>query len=191
MTRGQGLRLAALTIGLLSLVSFFLAPGASLLAVVFGVLSLAVALEESRTAALLPLAQILASLASLYFLSEALLLGNPGSLALGVTLSAASILMVYVESKLLVLRRGIGATGIAVLTVVSAALVYSLSASQPALEELVGGRAYEPLEVVTYGGLLYVAASLPYSSVVLFGMVYLVYDLLRSVRSDKLPQLSQ
>ncbi len=186
MTGGQGLRLAALTVGLLSLVSFFLAPGASFLAAVFGVLSLAIALGKSRIAVLVFPAQILASLVSLYFLSEALALESPGSLLLGVTLSAFSILMVYVESKLFVLRSGIGVAGAAVLAAVSAVLVYALGASQPALEELSREWASSPLELVTYGGLLYVAASLPYSSMILFGMVYLAYDLLRSVRPEEL-----
>ncbi|MEM1623418.1 MAG: hypothetical protein QW543_04705 [Sulfolobales archaeon] len=185
------LRTATIALGVLSAASFFAVPAASFLTLVFGALTVAIALSESRVAALIPLLQIAVCLASLYFLGEALAYESPSSLVMGVVLSLASILMMYVESKLIVLRTEMGKAGVAAVVAVFATLLYTCGESIPTVGKFMKEGLYGTVELIAYGGLLYVGASLPYSSVILFGLVYLVYDLLRSIRPKEVVQPAQ
>lgn len=185
------LRLAALALGILSIVSMFFAPAASFLSALFGALVAVVVVSESKIMMLVPLVQIAVCVASLYYLGEALLLGDPSSLALGVVLSVASLLMVYVEGKMLLMKRGIGKAGAAVVAIVSATLLYTYGISIPNLEAFMEEEPYGVIELTAYCGLLYIGASLPYSSAILFGLIYIVYDLLRSIRLKEVVQPSQ
>ncbi|MEM2006842.1 MAG: hypothetical protein QW154_04340 [Sulfolobales archaeon] len=182
------LKIAVIVLGVLSAVSFFAIPAASFLALVFGVLTTAITLSESRIAVLMPLLQTAVCIASLYYLGEALIYESPTSLVMGVALSLVSILMMYVESKLLVLRTGIGKTGVVVVTAVLATLLYTYTVSIPAVSNFMKEGLYGIIELIAYSGLLYIGASLPYSSIILFGLVYLIYDLLRSVRPKEVVQ---
>lgn len=176
------LRLAALVLGMLSTASFFTTPATSLLSTVFGALTLVIALGESRVMILMSLAQISVCIASLYYFGEALLFGYPSSLATGVVLSLVSLVAVYVESKLLVLRDRLGIPGVVVVVAIFVVLFFTYSRSLPAIGDLMREQLYGTIELISYGGLLYIGASLPYSSAILFGLVYFIYDLLRSVR---------
>ncbi|MEM0284771.1 MAG: hypothetical protein QW741_02640 [Sulfolobales archaeon] len=185
------LRIAVVVLGVLSAISFFAVPAASFLALVFGVLTIAITLSESRIAVLVPLLQIVVCLASLYYLGEALIYESPSSLVTGVALSLVSILMMYLESKLLILRTAVGKAGVVVVAAVFATLLYTYRASIPAVSSFMEEDLYGIIELIAYSGLLYIGASLPYSSVILFGLVYLVYDLLRSIRPKEVVQPTQ
>lgn len=185
------LRLAAVSLGAISLMSLFSAPAASFLSALFGVLVAALVTSESKAMALIPLAHVAVCVASLYYLGEALLLGGPDSLTLGVVLSAVSLIMVYVEGKMLVLKAGVGRVGAAVVAIVLVVLLLTYSSSTRALEGVMEESLYGSIELVAYSGLVYVGASLPHSSAILFGLVYMVYDLLRSARPKEAIQTGQ
>ncbi|MCS7099270.1 MAG: hypothetical protein RMH84_02445 [Sulfolobales archaeon] len=112
---------------------------------------------------------------------------NPGSLALGAALSISALLLAYVENKVLLLKSRIRGWVLVVLVATAGALVYTYLTSLGELSYLVENR-YGPVEVAAYGGLLYIGASLPYSSVILFSLVYLIYDTLNSLRREEILQ---
>ncbi|MCX8185411.1 MAG: hypothetical protein RMI56_02660 [Sulfolobales archaeon] len=153
-------------------------------------LTLALLTEKLRLYTLLPIAQTVASAASLYFLGEALVLRNPGSLALGVAFSVSALLVAYVENKVLLLKTRIGCRGTVVLIITVGTLLYTFVVSLPALSYVVENH-YGIVEIAAYSGLLYVGASLPYSSIILFALVYLIYDTLHLLQSEESPQFTQ
>ena len=188
MGASQALRTVALAVGLMSLVSLFAAPAASLLSFVHGAFVLPTALARSGLATVLPVAQMTASLAALYLFSRALLLAEPASVVLGSVLTVLALLLVYAGSMALVLRRGVNAPRCLLLLAIAALALYTLAEATSAPRQPPGGPAYVGIELVAYGGLLYIGSALPYSAIVVLSLVFLTCDLLRPPAPEEPPQ---
>lgn len=181
------LRLATVILCLTAFISFFSAPVASFLAVIAGFIGVAVS-RMSKVILVTAMAQSGTGLVSLYFLGEFLLTHSAEYLALGAVILVISLLVLYVEVKVFILKSELGKADFLAISVTAVALVITFYEALDSLGGFLEGFTWSPQELVTLSGLLYIGGTLPLSTLILFVLTYLVYGILRSMHAKELPQ---
>jgi len=181
-------RLATIILYLMALISFFSAPAASFLAVIAGLTGVVATTGMSKAVLITAITQSGTGLASLYFLGEFLLTYSAEYLALGAVILVVSLLVLYVEVKVFILRRKLGKVDLLVMSVTAVALALTFYEALNSLGGFLEGFTWSPQELATLSGLLYMSATLPLSALIPFVLTYLVYSILRSMHAKESPQ---